>query len=167
LFGAESWVGVGVVACEQTIRDSISFHRVEGRRTSTVRTAARFPFATFVAGCLLTMAAQDGAAAEYRVTANSNQTFTPAIITIRQGDTVRFENAGGVHNVHADDDRFVCSIDCKSNNTPNGAPWSVLVRFDQPGTAGYYCDKHGGTQGGMRGVIVTVGDEVFASGFDP
>ena len=133
----------------------------------TSRAAVRCPVATFVAGLLFAMAAEDGAAAEHLVTANSNQTFTPASITIRQGDTIRFQNSGGVHNVHADDDRFVCSIDCKSNNTPNGAPWSVVVKFDQPGTVGYYCDKHGGTQGGMRGHVTVIVDEVFANGFDP
>lgn len=128
---------------------------------------ARYPAATSVAGLLLATAAADGPAAESLVTANSNQTFVPASITIRQGDTIRFENAGGVHNVHADDDRFVCSIDCESNSTPNGAPWSVVVKFDQPGTVGYYCDKHGGTQGGMRGLITVVVDDVFGNGFDP
>lgn len=133
----------------------------------TPRVATRYRATTYVAGFLFAVAAGDGAAAEYLVTANSNQTFTPASITIRQGDTIRFQNTGGVHNVHADDDRFICSIDCKSNNTPNGAPWSVVVRFDQPGTVGYYCDKHGGTQGGMRGVITVIVDEVFANGFDP
>jgi len=127
----------------------------------------RYAVASFAAGLLFALAATDGAAAEYLVSANSNQTFTPANITIRQGDTIRFQNAGGVHNVHADDDRFICSIDCKSNNAPNGAPWSVVVSFDQPGVVGYYCDKHGGTQGGMRGVVTVIADAIFADGFDP
>ena len=133
----------------------------------TSKAATRFPAATLVAGILFALATNDGTAAEHLVTANSNQTFTPASITIIQGDTIRFQNAGGVHNVHADDDRFICSIDCQSNNTPNGAPGSVVVKFDQPGSVGYYCDKHGGTQGGMRGSITVVVDEVFADGFDP
>jgi len=120
----------------------------------------------FVASALA-ICSNPAAAVEYLVTANSNQTFTPAAITILQGDSIRFQNAGGIHNVHADDDRFICALDCKSNNTPNGAPWSVVVHFDQAGTLGYYCDKHGGTQGGMRGRITIVGDEVFGNGFDP
>jgi plastocyanin len=133
----------------------------------TLRKAARLRIAKVAAIPLFAIAVEGAAAAEYLVTANSNLTFTPASITIRQGDTIRFENAGGVHNVHADDDRFVCSLDCKTHNTPNGAPWSVVVKFDQTGTIGYYCEKHGGTQAGMRGAITVVADRIFTSGFDP
>ena len=86
-------------------------------------------------------------------------------ITIYQGDAIRFENAGGVHNVHADDNRFICSINCTTNNAPSDLPWSVVVRFNQLGTIGYYCDQHGNTTSGMRGSI-TVIDRVFVDGFD-
>jgi plastocyanin len=101
----------------------------------------------------------------YVVTANPDMTFTPASITIYQGDAIRFENAGGVHNVHADDDRFICSINCTTNNAPSDANWSVVVRFNQIDTVGYYCDQHGNTMSGMRGSI-TVIDRVFVDGFD-
>ena len=109
------------------------------------------------------------AAAEARVfvvTANPDLTYTPASITIHQGDSIRFENAGGVHNVHADDDRFKCSINCSTNNAPSDELWSDVVRFNQLGTIGYYCDQHGDLQGGMRGSI-TVIDRLFVDGFDP
>ena len=101
----------------------------------------------------------------YVVTANPDMTFTPASITIYQGDAIRFENAGGVHNVHADDDRFICSINCSTNNAPSDADWSDVVRFNQLGTLGYFCDQHGNLQSGMRG-SVTVIDRVFVDGFD-
>jgi plastocyanin len=101
----------------------------------------------------------------YVVTANPDLTFTPASITIYQGDAIRFENAGGVHNVHADDDRFICSINCSTNNAPSDADWSDVVRFNQLGTLGYFCDQHGNLQSGMRG-SVTVIDRVFVDGFD-
>lgn len=101
----------------------------------------------------------------YVVTANEDMTFTPADITIYQGDAIRFENAGGVHNVHADDNRFICSLNCTTNNAPSDLPWSVVVRFNQIGTVGYFCDLHGDTQTGMRG-SVTVIDRVFVDGFD-
>jgi plastocyanin len=104
-------------------------------------------------------------AAIYVVTANPDMTFTPASITIYQGDAIRFENAGGVHNVHADDNRFICSINCTTNNAPSDANWSVVVRFNQVDTVGYYCDQHGNTTSGMRGSI-TVIDRVFVDGFD-
>lgn len=104
-------------------------------------------------------------AAVYVVTANPDMTFTPADITIYQGDAIRFENAGGLHNVHADDNRFICSVNCSTNNAPSELPWSVIVRFDRLGTIGYYCDQHGNTTSGMRG-SVTVIDRVFVDGFD-
>jgi plastocyanin len=102
----------------------------------------------------------------YVVTANPDMTFTPPSITIYQGDAIRFENAGGVHNVHADDNRFECSVNCTTNNAPSDEPWSDVVRFTRAGTIGYYCDQHGNTMTGMRG-SVTVLDRIFADGFDP
>jgi plastocyanin len=104
-------------------------------------------------------------AAIYVVTANEDMTFTPASITIHQGDAIRFENAGGVHNVHADDDSFICSLNCNTSNAPSDLPWSVVVRFNRLGTTGYFCDEHGNTTSGMRG-SVTVIDRVFVDGFD-
>ena len=104
-------------------------------------------------------------AAVYVVTANPDMTFTPAAITIQQGDSIRFENAGGLHNVHADDGSFECSLDCNLHNTPNSSPWQDLVRFNRLGTIGYYCDQHGNLTGGMRGSI-TVIDRVFVDGFE-
>ncbi len=108
----------------------------------------------------------DARATVYVVTANPDMTFTPASVTLYQGDAIRFENAGGVHNVHADDDRFECSVNCTTNNAPSDQPWSATVRFTRVGTIGYYCDQHGNTMSGMRG-SVTVLDRVFADGFDP
>lgn len=128
------------------------------------RCAARVGLAATIASALLLLE-HPAAAAEHVVTAYSNLTFSPAAITIHQGDTIRFENGGGPHNVHADDDRFVCSVNCTTDNAPSSTKWSVVVRFDELGTFGYYCDKHGGTGGGMRGSIVVV-DRVFVDGFE-
>jgi plastocyanin len=101
----------------------------------------------------------------YVVTANEDMTFTPASITIHQGDSIRFENAGGVHNVHADDDSFICSLNCNTSNAPSDEPWSVVVRFNRLGTIGYFCDEHGNTTSGMRGSVRVI-DRVFVDGFD-
>ena len=114
---------------------------------------------------VLALFAASAHATVYVVTANEDMTFTPADITIHQGDAIRFENAGGVHNVHADDNRFICSLNCTTNNAPSDLPWSVVVRFDRLGTIGYFCDQHGNTTSGMRG-SVTVIDRVFVDGFD-
>ena len=133
--------------------------RTRVRRGSGAALASSF-------AALLFALATPAHATVYVVTANEDMTFTPADITIYQGDAIRFENAGGVHNVHADDDRFICSINCNTNNAPSDLPWSVIVRFNQLGTIGYFCDQHGDTQTGMRG-SVTVIDRVFVDGFDP
>ena len=99
------------------------------------------------------------------VTANPDLSFTPAAITIYQGDTIAFENAGGVHNVHADNNRFICSVNCTTNNAPNAAAWRADVQFRQLGTFGYYCEAHGDLTGGMRGSIIVI-DRIFVDGFD-
>jgi plastocyanin len=101
----------------------------------------------------------------YLVLAEPDMTFHPASITIRQGDSIRFTNYGGVHNVHADNNRFICSINCTTSNAPSDAPWSVVVHFNQIGTFGYFCDQHGNLTSGMRGSI-TVVDGIFADDFD-
>jgi len=128
-------------------------------RASTFRTVA-----LVIAVAVAEMPAAN--ATVYVVTANPDLTFTPASITIHQGDAIRFVNGGGVHNVHADDNRFICSLNCTTNNAPSDADWSVIVRFNQLGTIGYYCDQHGDTTSGMRGSI-TVIDRIFVDGFDP
>ncbi|MET0229430.1 MAG: plastocyanin/azurin family copper-binding protein [Rhodanobacteraceae bacterium] len=113
----------------------------------------------------LALSAATAHATVYVVTANEDMTFTPADITLHQGDAIRFENAGGIHNVHADDNRFICSLNCTTSNAPSDLPWSVVVRFDRLGTIGYFCDQHGNTTSGMRG-SVTVIDRVFVDGFE-
>lgn len=129
------------------------------------RRARRRPssFLLCFAGILVAASAR---ATVYTVTANDNLTFTPATITIRAGDTIAFENAGGVHNVHADNNRFICSVNCTTNNSPSDLPWRVTVRFSQVGTFGYYCELHGDLASGMRGSIIVL-DRIFVDGFDP
>ncbi len=104
-------------------------------------------------------------AANLMVTANPDMTFTPETVTIHQGDSITFVNAGGVHNVHADNNRFICAINCTTNNAPSSELWSATVRFNQVGTLGYYCDAHGDLTGGMRGTIIVL-DRIFVDGFD-
>jgi plastocyanin len=87
-------------------------------------------------------------AASQTVTANPTLTFTPSSVVINQGDTVTWNNAGGLHNVHFDDDSFVMPA------TPSSAAWSVSRTFTAPGTFRYYCQIHGGPNGaGMSGIV--------------
>jgi len=99
------------------------------------------------------------------VLAEPDMTFHPAAVTIYQGDSIRFTNYGGLHNVHADNNRFICSINCTTSNAPSELPWSVVVRFTNIGTFGYFCDQHGNLTSGMRGTI-TVVDGIFTDDFD-
>jgi len=113
---------------------------------------------------LLVLAAPAGAAVHV-VTASDDMTFTPADITIHQGDIVRFVNGGGLHNVRADDGSFVCALDCSLHTSPSNAPWQVSVRFNRLGAFGYFCEQHGDLTTGMRGMIRVI-DRVFVDGFD-
>ena len=99
---------------------------------------------------------------------NGEMTFTPADITIAKGDSIHFENAGGIHNVRADDDSFWCALDCTLHRQPSGQPWQVSRTFNQVRTIGYYCEAHGNLSGGMRGSITVIEpvDAVFSDGFD-
>jgi len=84
--------------------------------------------------------------------------FTPAALTINVGDTVRFTNAGGPHNVHADDESFRCAAGCDGqggNGNPVDGAWSSVVAFNQAGIVHYHCDNHGSV--GMTGVITVQG----------
>jgi len=104
-------------------------------------------------------------ARSFTVTANADMTFSPAQIEIYQGDSIRFVNNGGLHNVRADDGSFTCALDCNLHNAPNSQPWQVSVRFNRLGTIGYYCDQHGDLTSGMRG-SVTVIDRILVAGFE-
>lgn len=118
--------------------------------------------------CALACSCTPAVAAVHVVTADGMR-FEPEAITLYQGDTVRFVNAGGagnVHNVHADDNSFVCALNCNTNTAPSAQPWQDTVRFNRLGTLGYYCDQHGNLTSGMRGSI-TVIDRIFVDGFDP
>lgn len=106
-------------------------------------------------------------AAEFEVTANPDLSFTPDRLVIQAGDSVRFTNRGGFHNVHADDDRFRCAESCddqQGNGAPSRAAWSFTRSFDQAGEAPYYCEIHGAPGGrGMSGLIEVQAREFSAA----
>jgi len=77
----------------------------------------------------------------------SNFMFTPNMLTIEVGDTVRWTNVQGTHNVVADDLLF-------RNGDPAPAPWFYEFVFTTVGVIPYYCEPHGGPGGsGMSGLI--------------
>ena len=73
--------------------------------------------------------------------------FTPSMLTITVGDTVRWTNVNGTHNVVADDNSF-------TSGAPAPPPGSFEFVFTTVGVNPYYCEPHGGPGGsGMSGVI--------------
>ncbi len=72
--------------------------------------------------------------------------FTPATVNIQTGDSVTWRNAGGSHNVRADDNTF--------SNGLSDIAWTFVHTFNTAGTFAYYCDNHGAPGGlGMAGVV--------------
>ncbi len=88
--------------------------------------------------------------------------FSPASLTIEAGDTVRWVNNGGFHNVQADDGSFRCADSCEvTAGDGNGDPsstWTTLsITFNNVGDFAYFCAVHGGPGGvGMAGTIQVV-----------
>ena len=77
----------------------------------------------------------------------SNFSFNPTQLTINSGDIVRWTNAGGLHNVVADDNSF-------TSGAVSSSAWVFEHTFNSVGSNPYYCGQHGGPGGvGMSGVI--------------
>ncbi|MEO8670058.1 MAG: plastocyanin/azurin family copper-binding protein [Tahibacter sp.] len=82
--------------------------------------------------------------------------FSPQNLTIAQGDTVVFTNAGGIHNVVENNHLFRCAAGCDGgggNGNLSSTLWSSSVRFDNAGSFGYFCEAHGTAGNGMFGNI--------------
>jgi plastocyanin len=97
---------------------------------------------------------------------STNNIFTPNMLTITVGDTVRWINEQGFHNVVADDNSF-------TSGAPSSDPWVYEFVFTTVGVNPYYCEVHGGTGGvGMSGVITVENatsvnnDEITVEEFD-
>jgi plastocyanin len=104
--------------------------------------------AVLIAGTFGGGAAQ---AAEHPVTVSSN-VFAPADLTVAVGDTVRWTNTGGSHNVKFDDGSF------EDPPMVSAMLWSTTRAFSAAGEFGYICELHGPPNGDMAGIIrVTAG----------
>ena len=79
-----------------------------------------------------------------------NNFFTPAEPTVEVGDTVRWVNIEGTHNVVADDNSF-------TSGSPSSGNWVYDHVFTSPGINPYYCSLHGAPGGiGMAALIMVV-----------
>jgi plastocyanin len=72
--------------------------------------------------------------------------FHPAVVQVHPGDTVTWTNAGGSHNVKADDNSF--------GNAVAFDTWTFSHTFSAVGTVGYHCDNHGAPGAGMFGTVI-------------
>lgn len=117
--------------------------------------------------CLLLLGTAPAWAAAFNVTVGGSAgseypvlMFSPRNLTINVGDTVTFRNAGGFHNVHADNESFRCAQGCDGdgaggNGNPVDGNWSSTVTFTHAGSIPYHCDNHAGS--GMTGTITVQG----------
>ena len=79
-----------------------------------------------------------------------NNFFTPAEPVVEVGDTVRWINIEGTHNVVADDNSF-------TSGSPASGNWTYDHIFTSPGINPYYCSLHGAPGGiGMAALIMVV-----------
>ncbi len=82
--------------------------------------------------------------------------FSPSIIQIEAGDTVRWTNSGGFHNIEANDGSFRCSDSCEvtagDGNGAASSSWATVeITFNNVGLFDYFCEIHFGS--GMTGSI--------------
>jgi plastocyanin len=118
--------------------------RLGGRGPARVGLLRAALVAVLVAGAFGGGAAQ---AAEYQVSVSSN-VFTPADLTVAVGDTVRWMNTGGSHNVKFEDGSF------EDPPMVSSSLWTTTRTFSNAGEFGYYCELHGPPNGGsMAGII--------------
>lgn len=99
----------------------------------------------------LGFAAAAGAATTWDVTVGPGFDFSPSGLTIQVGDTVRWTNAGGIHNVQSDSGAF-------SSGAPASNAWTFSHVFQSAGSFPYHCSAHGAPGGiGMAGVVTVQG----------
>ncbi|MFN7962914.1 MAG: Calx-beta domain-containing protein [Thermoanaerobaculia bacterium] len=106
------------------------------------------------------MAASVAGATTFNVQVGPGTTFSPSTVNISVGDSVRWTNSGGFHNVRADNDSFRCANGCDGSGgdgSPSTSAWSAVVTFNTAGTFRYYCEIHGAPGGGGMSGMVVVG----------
>ncbi len=125
--------------------------------------------ACVAAACAAAVAAlQPANAATVLVNVGPGMVFIPQFPVINAGDTLRFVNNGGWHNVVADDQSFRCARGCdgdgeNGDGSSSNTNWVARVRFDETGSFGYFCETHGKPGQGMWGRVKVV---LFQSGFE-
>jgi plastocyanin len=94
--------------------------------------------------CVAVVAVPAAGAADQTVNALPSEVFSPADVSIVQGENVTWNNGGGTHNVRFDDGSFEMPAE------PDDSAWSVQRTFNQVGNFTYYCEAHSGMTGIVR-----------------
>jgi plastocyanin len=89
-------------------------------------------------------AAPAAGAADQTVNALPSNVFSPADVSIAQGEKVIWNNVGGTHNVRFNDGSF------EMPEQPSSTGWPVQRTFSQVGDFTYYCEAHFGMTGVVR-----------------
>lgn len=69
--------------------------------------------------------------------------YSPADLTINQGDTVRWLNVSGTHNVNGTLTTFPGNPEAFYSGMPQNGNYSFDHAFDIPGQYNYHCDSQG------------------------
>ena len=83
----------------------------------------------------------------------SNFSFSPAALTVEAGDTVRWVNQAGSHNISQ------LSGPESFGRAQVGSGWTYEFTFDQVGTSTYQCDPHSGSMQGSVTVTSNTSSE--------
>jgi plastocyanin len=92
---------------------------------------------------LAVLLAAPASAADQSVTATPGNEFSPGDVTIDMGDTVTWNNGGGVHNVDFNDGSYT------QPPQPTASQWTVERTFDTAGIFRYQCAFHGAAMSGV------------------
>jgi plastocyanin len=85
-----------------------------------------------------------------------NDFYAPKNVTIHVGDTVKWHNERGKHNVWADNGSFKVGGDPVTHSATD-TRWDAKFTFKSPGTFQYYCTEHGDKGGvGMSGKVIVI-----------
>ncbi|MFZ1704139.1 MAG: plastocyanin/azurin family copper-binding protein [Saprospiraceae bacterium] len=84
--------------------------------------------------------------------------FSPKDITINVGQTVRWENKGGAHNVNGTKTTFPNNPAGFTSGAVSSSNWILDVSFNTPGKYDYQCDQH--VAQGMTGTVTVIEEVV-------
>jgi len=107
----------------------------------------RLGFIAVVLAVVVTVAGGARAANQTVTALSGPNRFSPATVTVNQGEMVTWNNGSGTHNVQFNDG----SYEMPAN--PSSSGWTVSRTFNTPGTFTYICRQHGTS---MSGTVIVL-----------